>query len=217
MHPFPFCRSHVPHAAECQPQSGCSARIRLVRRLRRPSFMPFVSHIGPQAVDLPLTDSIVFQQRVFYLCRLPGRRTQPVENRVFLDPLGTRDTANPHPFRQQRQGFQDRFARSLTSIEHRAARFRKGLTARLAPVALRTIPGFPEADNLCRFDFAVQLTRFVWAKPPHLSQLVRHVSPEHHSIAGPILPTTPFRETTQVSEDGKLGSPQKISCSLWAG
>ncbi len=160
--------------------------------------MPFVSHIGPQAIDLPLTDSIVFQQCVFYLCRLPGRRTQPVENRVFLDPFGARDTANAHALRQQRQGFQDRFARCLTSVEHRAVRFRKRVTAPLAPVALRTILGFPEADNLRCFDVAVQLARFVWAKLPHLSQFVRHVSPEHHSITGSILPATLFRETTEI-------------------
>lgn len=200
MHPSPFCRSRVPHAAECSPQAGCSARIRLVRRFRRPPFMPFVSHIGPQAIDLPLTDTIVFQQGVFNLCRLPGCSTQPVENRVFFDPFGARDTANPHPFRQQRQGFQDRFARCLTSIEHRAVRFRKRLTAPLAPVALRTILGFPEADNLRRCEVTVQRARFVWAKPPHLSQFVRHVSPEPHSITGSILPTTLFRGTAKNEE-----------------
>jgi hypothetical protein len=74
--------------------------------------------------------------------------------------------------------------------------FRKGLPAALAPIPLRPIPGFSEANDLCRVDFAVPLTCFVWAKLPHLSPLVRHVFPEPHFIPGSILPTTPVRENT---------------------
>jgi hypothetical protein len=127
-------------------------------------------------------DPVVFQQRFFYLCRLPGSSTQPVKNRFFFDPFDARNAANAHPFRQQRQGFQDRLTRGLASIEHRAARFSERPTAALAPVALRTVLGFSEANNPRLLDVAVQLTLFVWAKLPHLGQFVRHVSLEHHSL-----------------------------------
>lgn len=120
--------------------------------------MPFVTHGGPQAVDLRLTDPVVFPQRCFSLCRLPGRSTQPVQNRGFCDPCGPRDAAHASPFGQQRQGFQDRFARCLASLEHRAVGFGKRSTAARTPLPLRAIPGVPKADDLRRRDFTVQLT-----------------------------------------------------------
>lgn len=97
MPPFPSYQARVRHAVASLPQSGCSARIRLVRRFRRPPFMPFVTHIRPQAIDLRLTDPVVFQQRFFHLCRLPGCCTQPAQDRVFLDPFGARDAAMRTP------------------------------------------------------------------------------------------------------------------------
>ena len=158
--------------------------------------MSFVTHIGPQTVDLCLTNPVIFQQSFFHLCRLSGSSTQPVQNRVFLDPFGTRYAADADTFRQQRQRLQNRLTRCLASIEYRAVSFRKRLSAALAPITLRPILGFSEANDLRRFDFAVQLTLFVWAKLPCLSQLVRRVSPEPRFIAGSILPTTLVRETT---------------------
>ncbi len=171
MRPSRFCQARVPRAAGSPPRSGCSARIRPAHRFRRPPFMPFVTHIGPQAIDLRLADPIVFQQGFFDGFGLPRRRAQPIQNRIFLNPFGTRDTADAHTFGQQSQRFQDRLARRLTPIEHCAVCFRKCLPAALAPITLRATLGFSEANDLPRFDFAVQLTLFVWAKLPHLSRL----------------------------------------------
>lgn len=193
-----FCQSHAPHAAGCPLQSGGRASIRLVHHFRRPPFMPFVSHIAPQGIELRLTDPVVFQQRFFHFRRLPGRRTQPVEDRVLLDPFGTPDAADTHAFGQQRQRFQDRLPCRLASIEHRAIRFREGPSTALAPVTLRAVLGFSEANDPRRLDLTVQLTCFVRAKLPHWSQLVRHLSLEQRSFSGSILPTISVRETTNV-------------------
>ena len=73
--------------------------------------------------------------------------------------------------------------------------FRKRLSAALAPITLRAILGFSEADDLRRFDVCVHLTRFIRAKWPRLSQFVRRVSLDHHAFTGSILPTTLVRET----------------------
>jgi len=59
--------------------------------------MPFVGHIDPQAIELRLTDPVVLQQRVFNVFSLPGSGVQLVQNRVFLDPFGTRGAADAHP------------------------------------------------------------------------------------------------------------------------
>jgi hypothetical protein len=146
--------------------------------------------------DSARTDTSDKRTRHSVICRLPGGSPQPGENGIFLDPFGARNAANAHTFRQQRQRFQDRLARRLASIEHCAIRFRECLSTALAPVALCAIPGFPEADDLRRGDLTVQLTCFVRAKLPHLSQFVRHVSLEPHTSSGSILPTTLVRETT---------------------
>ena len=177
-----FCQSHGLHASGYPLQSGYSASIRPGLPVRSAPFMPFVAHIGPQVIELRLTDPVVFQQRFFDLCRLSGGGTQPVEKGVFLDPFGARNAANADPFGQQRQCFQNRLTRCLASIEYRAVRFRKRLSAVLTPITLRAILGFSETHDLCGFDIAVQLTRFVWAKLPHLSQCVRYVSLEHHAF-----------------------------------
>jgi hypothetical protein len=177
MRPFPFCRSRVRRAIACPLQSGCSARIRPGRPVRSAPFMPFVAHIGPQSIDLCLTDPGIFQPRFFHLCCLPGSSPQPVENRVFLDPFGARYAADTDPFRQQRQRLQNCLTRGLASIECCTVRFRKRLSAALAPITLRPILGFSEANDLRRFDVAVQLTPFVWAKLPGFSHLASSCLP----------------------------------------
>jgi len=95
----------TPHA---QPgvhfHQGAAPEFTLVVRCTAP-LRPFVTPIGPQAVGLCLTDPVVSQQGVFDFCRLPRRCTQPVQNRVFLDPFGARYAADTDPFRQQRQCF----------------------------------------------------------------------------------------------------------------
>jgi len=101
-----------------------------------------------------LTDPVVSQQGVFDFCRLPRRCTQPVQNRVFLDPFGARYAADTDPFRQQRQCFHYRLTRGLASIDHWAMCFRKRSSAALAPVPLRPIPGLSKANDLGRRDAA---------------------------------------------------------------
>ena len=93
-----------------------------------------------------------------------------------------------------------RLAPPLAAIEDGAIGFRERLSAALAALTLRAIPGFCEAHDRRRCVVANQLTRFVGAKLPHLSQLVRHASLAHHAFTGSVLSTTFLRETTQAHQ-----------------
>ncbi len=70
--------------------------------------------------------------------------------------------------------------------------FSERLTAALAPVTRRAMLGFSEADELRRFDFAVRLTLFVWAKLPvwlknsiQARNRVKQPGDSHHAIDHP--------------------------------
>ena len=52
----------------------------------------FVSHIGPQSIDLNLTDLIVIEQNPFHLLGVVRRFSQKRQEGIFFDAFGTANT-----------------------------------------------------------------------------------------------------------------------------
>jgi len=82
-----------------------------------------------------------------------GRFTQPLQDRIFFDPFGTRQTADPAAFGQQSQGFQDLILGSPLAKQQSSLRRRERLATGFALVTLDPSVG-------CLTDKSYVISRF---------------------------------------------------------
>ena len=81
-------------------------------------------------------------QYILHLVSMLGCFSQPSQDRVFLDPFDTGQCADPIPFCQKRQNFQDNIFVSVFVVEDRPFSFGECLAASYALVPLCPTWGF---------------------------------------------------------------------------
>ena len=87
--------------------------------------------------------------------RMVGGFTQPVHNRVLFKPFCSRYTTNAHPFRQQRQGFQNIFLGRLTAIEQGSDPIIESFSASFTLKSLATLLGFAISNDISSFHLTI--------------------------------------------------------------
>ncbi len=117
MLPLRFGRDPDQCATEYHARLRYNARTVLFLDMQLRPLFTLVTDIGPQAIDLGTTDSILIHQDRFYRSGMVCGGAQPLQNRVFFEAFGATDTADAYPLRQQRQSFQDFLSRCLLAVE----------------------------------------------------------------------------------------------------
>jgi hypothetical protein len=74
--------------------------------------------------------------------------SQPGQNRVLFEPLDSRQGTDAVPFSQQGERLQNLVFRCPLAEEQCPGRFGEGLPACLASIALNTLSGLAESDNV---------------------------------------------------------------------
>jgi hypothetical protein len=119
-------------------------------------------------------------QDLFYRLGMLSCFSEPGQNRIFFEPFDSGQGADAIPFGQQGQGLQDFMLGCPLAEEDRPGRFGKGLLARLASIALNTLLGLAEFDDvllsLTILKLSTAQTSFVWTEISGLGKLF-HRSP----------------------------------------